>query len=173
MALRLFLEEGSGALTPTRLHKETGIARATIYRNWPEPCDLIELMLARATEGPPADLFVGEVEADLRAATELLLFRFEHRPVRAFFAACLDHGRRSPRVGAVAESFVAGILQPFRTVIEGGLDDGTLVGGSVDELVAELAGPLFLDHLVLGRDVPAARAEALVDAFLDRHRLGR
>jgi AcrR family transcriptional regulator len=165
VALKIFLEEGGQALTPTRLHTESGIGRATIYRNWPEPEDLIELMLARATEGPPPDIFTGDLEKDLRAATKILLYRFEHRPARAFFAACIDYGRRSERVATVAAQFIDGMLAPFYLVIEAGLESGQLVGNR-EELVSELAGPLMLDHVILGRTISKRRAKAAVDRFL-------
>lgn len=168
VALRLFLDEGGAALTPTRLHQESGVARATIYRNWPEAADLIEIMLAKATEPPPDDLFSGDLRADLHAAADLLVRRFTDRPARAFFGACLEYGRRSERVAAASETFIAGILQPFRTAIAAALDTGELTGDE-DRLVSEVAGPLLLDHVLLGRSVTTAHARAVVDQFLDHH----
>ena len=167
VALRLFLEEGGQALTPTRLHTESGVGRATIYRNWPEPEDLIEIMLGFATEQPPDEMFTGDLETDLRAAVDLLVHRFEDRPARAFFAACLEYGRRSERMAAVATDFVNGILAPFHSVIGDAVADGRLQG-DVEELVAELTGPLVLDHVILGRSISERRAEAAVTRFLDR-----
>ncbi len=168
VALRLFIEEGGAALTPTRLHKETGVGRATIYRNWPEPADLVEVMLGFATEQPAPERFAGDLEADLFMALDVLLDRFEHRPARAFFAACIEYGRHSERVAAAAEAFIAGILGPFRTVLKRAVDDGALTG-SVDDLVSELAGPLILEHVVMGKDISRRRGRAVVRRFLDHH----
>ncbi|MEM9653845.1 MAG: TetR-like C-terminal domain-containing protein [Actinomycetota bacterium] len=165
VALRLFLDEGGQALTPTRLHVESGVGRATIYRNWPEPEDLIEIMLGYATEPPPVDVFVGDVERDLIAAVDILLDRFEHRPARAFFAACIDYGRRSERMATVSSRFIDGILAPFHTVISQAVESGELTGDP-DELVAALAGPLMLDHVILGKTIQRRRAHALVEEFL-------
>ncbi|MEM9035064.1 MAG: TetR/AcrR family transcriptional regulator C-terminal ligand-binding domain-containing protein [Actinomycetota bacterium] len=165
VALRLFLDEGGAALTPTRLHQETGVARATIYRNWPDAADLIEVMLSRATQPPPDDLFTGELHADLHAAAEFLVWRFTDRPARAFFGACLDSARHNERVAAAAESFIAGILDPFRSVITDAVERGEL-DGDVEQMVSEIAGPLILDHVVLGRTVTTARARQIVDNVL-------
>ncbi len=167
-ALRLFLDEGGAALTPTRLHQETGVSRATIYRNWPEPADLIEIMLARATELPPDGCWTGDLGPDLHRAVETLRWRFEHRPARAFFAATLEYGRTSPRVAETSAQFVAGILEPIRLVIAGAVEAGHLQG-EVDDLVSEVAGPLMLEHVIQGRFVSERRAREVVDAFLAHH----
>ena len=167
-ALELFLDEGGAALTPTRLHRETGVARATIYRNWPEPADLIEIMLQMATRFPDTMTCVGDLRTDLHAAMETLLFRFENRPARAFFAACLEYGRRNERVASAATAFIAGILQPFHLAIAEGLERGDLAGEE-HELVAEITGPIILQHIVMGFPVDAARGAAVVDHFLACH----
>lgn len=167
-ALELFLAEGGAALTPTRLHHETGVARATIYRNWPDPADLIEIMLQRATALPDDVESTGDPRADLQRAMTILLARFEHKPARAFFAACLEYGRRSARVSTAAEAFVAGILEPFRLALNAALAAGQ-IDGSVDELVAEVAGPAILRHVVMGERLTAAQGRALVDHFVDHH----
>jgi AcrR family transcriptional regulator len=168
VARRLLIDEGGASLTPTRLHKETGIARATIYRNWPEPADLIEIMLGLATQPPPTGAFSGDLQADLYVAVDLLLDQFERRPAQAFFAACMEYGRHSKRVATAADAFVAAILAPFRTVVEAGLETGS-IDGEVDELVSELAGPLVLEHVVMGRMVTQHRGRRVADHFLDHH----
>ncbi|MCP5032487.1 MAG: hypothetical protein GY939_11825 [Actinomycetia bacterium] len=168
VAFRLFLDEGGQALTPTRLHNESGVSRATIYRNWPEPEDLIEIMLGYAIEAPPETAFSGDLERDLKTAVDILLDQFECRPGRAFFAACIEYGRRSERMANVAEEFAAGILAAFHTVIDAAIDGGELTGDT-QELVHELAGPLMLEHVILGRRVSKRRGRAVVDHFLAHH----
>lgn len=168
-AFELFLVEGGAALTPTRLHKETGISRATIYRNWPEPADLIEIMLQRATRLPEAVEATGDLRIDLYGAMSALLVRLEHRPVRAFFAACLEYGRRSDRVATAASAYIASILAPFRIAIDAAAEAGG-VDGDVDELAADVAGPAILRHVVLGEALSADQGRAIVDRFV-AHRL--
>ncbi len=169
VALSLFIEEGGAALTPTRLFKETGIARATIYRNWPEPTDLIEILLESAADVPSVETSTGDVREDLYQAIDVLLSRFDDRPARAFFAACLEYGRISERVGVAAEAFIDGILTPFRTAIDAGLANGSLGGGQGRDLLLELSGPLLVEQFVMGRTVTRQRARAIVDHFLDHH----
>lgn len=167
-AIQLFLNEGGAALTPTRLHKETGVSRATIYRNWPEPADIIEIMLDHATEMPADDRWTGDIRADLCSAADLVLMRMQDDQVRAFFSAGLEYGRYSARLATAGEAFIANILEPFRIVVARSVDAGT-TEGEVHALVVELAGPLILEHLVMGRSVPKNRSRVLVDHFLVRH----
>jgi AcrR family transcriptional regulator len=147
------------------------VARATIYRNWPDPVDLVEIMLARATESaaPAVGGSTGDVDADLHSAMDTVVCRFQQRTARAFFAACIEYGRRSDRVASVARSFVASILEPIHSVIGQAIDAGRLVG-EVDELVVELAGPVVMENVLLGQAVDAERGRRVVEHFLAHHR---
>lgn len=167
-ALRLLVDEGGAALTPTRLHAETGVARATIYRNWPGPADLIEVMLVRATERAPDGTFSGELAPDLHQAAELVRSRIESDPVRPFLAACLDYGHTSERVAAAAQDFIAGLLEPLEQVLAAAVDGGEL-NGDVDDLVSEVAGPLILEQVILSRTVSPERLSTMIDHFLAHH----
>lgn len=167
-AARLFVNEGAGALTPTRLHTETGVARATIYRNWPQPADLIEIMLTRATEQPPDDTFTGQTGEDLHRAAQLLQSHFERQPLRPYFAACMQYGQTSDRIANAGQAFIAGILAPFHRVLSAAVANGELTG-DVDELTAEITGPLILDHVILGHTLTPSRFRAAVDHFIDHH----
>lgn len=167
-ALRLFLAEGGSALTPTRLHRETGVSRATIYRNWPDPDDLIEVLLARATDHKPGQGPLDDLSADLNSAMDTVVRRLLDGPVRAFFAACVEYGRRSDRIADAAETFITSLLSPLRFVLEQAVETGLLVG-EPDDLVTDLAGPIVLEHIVLGHPIDRGRGHRLVTAFLAAH----
>jgi AcrR family transcriptional regulator len=170
-AMQLFLDEGGAALTPTRLHQETGVARATIYRNWPDSSSLVEIMLEQAIEptGRSDGDSTGDIDADLVTAMDALVDRIRQPTARAFLAACIEYGRRSERVACVAESFIASILQPVRSVVGHAIDSGRLPG-EVDDLVAELVGPVIVENVLLGQPVDAERGRRVVEHFLAHHR---
>ena len=168
IALQLFLDEGGGALTPTRLHQATGVSRATIYRNWPEPADIIEVILDQASEMPTADGPTGDTHTDLYTAAEVVLSRLQDHRVRAMLTASLEYGRHSARLATASKAFIANLLEPFRLVIEHSLA-ASAAEGEVDALVVELAGPLILEHLVMARSIPKERGRTLVDRFLTCH----
>lgn len=168
-AFELLISEGAHAITANRLHKETGIARTTIYRNWPEPADLIATMLERATAGRGIAEFTGDLHADLDIAVGSLAFRFNHRPVRALFGALVEHGRSSGAEGDLGASYIDGLLTPVRRAVRDGIDRGDLNGGDVDDLVSELAGSLLVDHVLLGRTVDDTDVTRAIDRFVERH----
>ena len=167
-AFRLLIEEGSHAITAHRLHKESGIARTTIYRHWPETSDLLAAMLDRATGDQDTPDFTGDLRGDLTAAAGSLIFRFNNRPVRALFGALVEHSRKDPETD-LAASYIDGLLQPMVRAITDWIERGALEPGDVDDLVAELSGPLLMRHIMLGHTVTEVDADRVIDAFIDRH----
>ncbi len=170
-AFRLLIAEGAHAITANRLHQETGIARTTIYRHWPEPSDLLDSMLERATGDDHLGAFVGEVGVDLGTAVDDLIWRCNERPVRPLFGALVEHGRRDPDRGDIAADYVAGILKWIRRAIAEGIERGELAGAAddVDRLVTELSGPLLVDHVLLNRTITNEDGRAAVETFLRAH----
>lgn len=173
-AFRLLIAEGAHAITANRLHKETGIARTTIYRHWPEPSDLLDSMLERATGDEHLGEFVGEVRSDLTTAVDDLVWRCTERPVRPLFGALVEHGRRDPDRGDIAAEYVDGILKWIRRAIDEGIERGELNASTddVDRLVTEVSGPLLVEHVLLDRPITSEDGRAAVDAFLRAHRTG-
>ena len=170
-AFHLLVDEGIAALTPSRLHQETGVARTTIYRHWPAPGDLVADLLAGATRRDDVGTYTGDLDHDLRVAVGTLTFRFANRPLRAMLGALVGIDRHSEHAASVGEEHVQGLLAPIREVLAAGLESGSLVTQvSLDELVAELAGPLMLRHVFLGQDLPDAQVEGLIVRFLREHR---
>lgn len=168
-AFRLLIAEGAHAITAHRLHQESGVARTTIYRHWPEPADLLAAMLERATGDQDMPDFVGATRADLTIAMEGLVFRFNERPVRPLFGALVEHSRRDPEAEDLGATYINGVLRSIRRAVAEGIDRGDLDPGDVEALTDELAGPLLVRHVLLGREVDNADAAAAIELFLDRH----
>ncbi|MEM9039849.1 MAG: TetR/AcrR family transcriptional regulator [Actinomycetota bacterium] len=168
-AFRLLIDEGAHAITAQRIHQETGVARTTIYRHWPEPADLIRTMFDRAVAGRGIPAFTGDLRADLQIAVDSLVQRFNRRPVRALFGALVEHGRRDSDAGDIAADYVRGLLTPVRQAVDAGIERGELVDGDVDGMVDELSATLFMRHVLLGQQVDDDDARRAVDSFLRRH----
>jgi AcrR family transcriptional regulator len=164
-ALHLFLTEGADAVTPQRIHEESGVARTTVYRHWPGRDRLITAMLRRAIAPLEVAETTGDVGEDLRRAMQALIERFRSRPVRAFLGSLIEWSRHSEEASAVAEEFVRSMLRPFEAAIGNGVASGDLEG-DVSELVAELTGPLMMRYVLLGEVPEAADGERAVARFL-------
>lgn len=166
-AFRILIGEGAHALTPQRLHHETGVARTTIYRHWPETSDLIDFMLERATGEHNIADFTQDLHHDLTAAMHSLVFRFNERPVRPLFGALVEHGRHGAE-GDIASEYVQGLLRPVVRAVSEALARGDLAFHDVDDLVMSLSGDLLSRHIVLGHSVTNTHADRAVDEFIDR-----
>jgi AcrR family transcriptional regulator len=167
-ALRLFLEGGADALTFNRIAEETGVSRSTIYRHWPDRAALVATMLEKATFPHHTERLTGALENDLHVAMESMVERFEHRPVREFFAALLTFGFTSDNVTTTGEAFIGGLLEPVHDVIADAIARGDLEGETHD-LTAELVGPLALLHVLLGQTVTIDDGRRVVERFLALH----
>lgn len=170
-AFGLLVDEGISALTPSRLHQETGVARTTIYRHWPDASDLVADLLAGATRRDDLGNYTGDLDHDLRLAVGTLTFRFANRPLRAMLGALVGIDRHSEHAASIGQEYVEGLLEPIREVVVAAVERGALAADpSVDEMVAELAGPLVLRHVFLGELIPDVQVEAAIVRFLARYR---
>lgn len=168
-AFCLLVQEGPAALTPVRIHQESGVARTTIYRHWPTPADITESILGRAIARIDLDQLTGNVDHDLAVALDTLLSRFRNRPVCRFFDAVRLHGLtdESP---TMSDRYIRGLMAPVRDVLTQALDGGA-IEGELDDLLDEICGPLMLRHLLLEEPVdPELTGATIAAAFLARHR---
>ncbi len=167
-AFALLGNEGPAALTPVRIHRETGVARTTVYRHWPTPASIVEAVLAVATARRELDDLTGELEPDLLIAVETITFRLANRPVRRFYDACRLHGDpdESP---TMSERYMAGLIAPVTDVVAAAVDRGELRSDDVAALTAEICGPLILRSVLLGEDLPADIGQDMVRAFLAKN----
>ncbi len=166
----LLVSEGIAAITPSRIHQETGVARTTIYKHWPTTSDMIAQIVAHATRSGDDPPPVGDVEADLTAALSRLAWRLRERPVRPLLAALMDSEKTAERPTVSADDYVAGLFASTRAAIEQAIDRGEIVPRPVDDLVAELAGPALTEHLFMASHPTEDDLADRVAAFLRAHR---
>lgn len=154
-ALDLLLSDGVGALTAQRLHEASGVARSTIYRHWPTPDDVVDdlLEVAARTEHPVP---TGDVDADLAAALDALLWRLRHRPVAPLLAALMAGPASDAALIARRTRYVGTLLEPFHAALRA--VSPPVPAALRDELVSLVAGPVLLTWLATGK--PPTRAKA-------------
>jgi len=166
-AAGLLIREGAGAVTAVRIAEDTGVARTTIYRHWPKPTALLLDAIDRVVRPHVPTMITGNLEADLMAALTNLKMRMRKNPFRLVFTALLDHANRDRDLVAAQRRFVNGILQPIQDIITAALQRGDLPSTvHVETASAQLAGPLFLQHVMLRTTISEELISETITQFL-------
>lgn len=168
-AADLLVSGGAAAVTVEAVTRLSGVARTTLYRNFPSTDSLIAAAFGRllpTPEPPPADLPVREQLLLLsRSVTRLL----QDAPMQQSMLGWLAMGRGASdddEVGQLRRSVVESYTAPLHAVLSAAETDGTLIAGDRDLAVAQLAGPVVLARIIGLRPYTDADVEALVDDFL-------
>ena len=172
-AAGLLIREGAGAVTAVRIAEDTGVARTTIYRHWPKTTALLLDAIDRVVRPHVPTRITDNLEADLLAALTNLQMRMTKNPFRLVFTALLDHANRDRVFVAAQRRFANGILQPIQDIITAALQRGDLpCTVHVDTASAQLAGPLFLQHVMLRTTISEQLICETVTQFLCQMRDG-
>ena len=123
-AAGLLIREGAGAVTAVRVAEDTGVARTTIYRHWPDATALLLDAIDRVVRPHVPTRITDNLEADLMTALTNLRMRMRRNPFRFVFTALLDHANRDRNLVPAQRRFVNGILQPIQDVITAALQRG-------------------------------------------------
>lgn len=165
-ALRsLFAEEGPAALTHQRVAQRAEVGRATIYRHWPRPVDLVTEALSvidqpvfRSREGALRAWLGGELA---RFAADLA------QPAATQFLATVIGS--ADQVQAIAD-LRDDLLRRISAVLSSGLapDATGDIGNRIDpdELLARLLGPVIFRVAIQQAAVDRDFIDRLVDAAL-------
>ena len=172
-AAGLLIREGAGAVTAVRIAEDTGVARTTIYRHWPDTTALLLDAIDQIVRPHVPTTISDDLGADLLVALTNLQMRMRKRPFRFVFTALLDHANRDQKLVAAQRRFVSGVLQPVRDIIAAALQRGDLPSTvHVETASAQLAGPLFLQHVMLRSTISEELISGTITQFLCRLRDG-
>ncbi len=174
-AAELLVREGASAVTAVRVAEETGVARTTIYRHFPNPSGLLLNAIDRVVAPHAPTKITDNLEEALITALSNLGMRMTKRPFRLVFTALLDQANQNGRLVAAQRRFVNGVLQPIQDILAAAMQRGDLPSTvHVETASAQLAGPLFLQHVMLRSIVSEPLISETVTQFLCRtaeHRL--
>ena len=172
-AAGLLIREGARAVTAVRIAEDTGVARTTIYRHWPKTTALLLDAIDRVVRPHVPTRITDDLEADLMVALTNLQMRMRKNPFRLVFTALLDHANRDRDLVAAQRRFANGILQPIQDIITAALQRGDLPSTvHVETASAQLAGPLFLQHVMLRSTISEELISETITQFLCRMRDG-
>lgn len=161
----LFAEEGWDAITHQRVAERAGTGRNTVYRHFPDRTSLL------LHAGNFDDVHHAPITGDLRVdlIEELKGFRRElfDGIVGNVIAAMVERADHDPEIGPMRDALVeAGSRQTAdligAAVAEGRMSDTV----SVDDLLAQLCGPLVFARLCQGVRPTDRAVEHLVDTHL-------
>ena len=168
-AIDLLIKEGAGAITAVRIAEKTGVARTTIYRHWTDNTALLLDAIDKLISPHAPTSHSENLEEDLSAALSNLRMRMTKRPFRIVFAALLDHANRNRGAVGAQRRFVNGVLQPLQDVLANAKGRGVLPSTvDVATASAQLAGPLFIQHVMLRTAISDRLISQTIARFLDQ-----
>src|SRR5689334_10445840 len=161
-ALDLLARVGPGAITHQRVAQQAGVGRATVYRHWAAPEDLLRDVLYTA-ELPffatPALPLRSWLHAELRQlADELAL-----PPVASLAIALMEQTRSG--AGASPHRHITAITERLAAAFALAVDAGELdKAPAADLAAAHLIGPLVYRTTLQAAPVPDSLLTAVIDA---------
>jgi len=168
-AIDLLIKEGAGALTAVRIAEKTGVARTTIYRHWTDNTALLLDAIDKLISPHVPTSLSENLEEDLSATLTNLKMRMTKRPFRIVFAALLDHANRNRDAVGAQRRFVSGVLQPLQDVLANAKGRGVLPSTvDVETASAQLAGPLFIQHVMLRTAISDRLTAQTIERCLDQ-----
>lgn len=166
VVLDLVAERGIAGASIEAIAARSGVAKTTIYRQWPHQAALVVDAFRSIAPDPPIP-DTGTLAGDLT----VLLGRFAETLGRgrtgALMAALIDAAQRDPDFAHVHAQEVLRRHQPVLAVLARGRDRGELPAHvDLEELLDRLAGPIFHRRLVSGLPLDRDLAARLVVATL-------
>lgn len=165
-AADLMTERGVAGATVEAVAARSGVAKTTIYRQWPNQAALVLDAFRSATADVPAT-DTGSLRADLVTLVGGLADALTRGPAGRLMSALVDAAERDPDVAHLHAQEARRRHLPVLVVLQRGIDRGELpAGADLDGLVDRLAGPVFHRRFVTGLPLDAAFVEHVVAAVL-------
>lgn len=140
---QLLLDGGLDAFTVEAVAEESGSARSTIYRHWPEPRELlIEALVAMATEFPVPD--TGSLRDDLESCIDFLRPILDDPRTRRLMLDVTRAAAADPELGRLKQRFVHDRQRPVQVILQRAIARGD-VDPNIDPTLAKhlVEGPLM------------------------------
>jgi AcrR family transcriptional regulator len=169
-ARELLSEGGPEAVTHLRVAEASGVARATVYRHWPDRADILLDLLSRSADlhltPPPADVPITQrVAALLRNFAATL-----NGDGGQILTAMIGLAEWDDNVFAALGRMTSRGPRSLRDLLARGVNAGSIRDGTdVDLLADQLIGPLYLRRLLYHDAVTDGYVDDLVAATLERY----
>ncbi|WP_367129171.1 TetR/AcrR family transcriptional regulator [Saccharothrix sp. HUAS TT1] len=167
--LALVAERGISATTVEAVAERSGVAKTTIYRQWPDRAALV-VAAFDTTLTPPADPDTGNLRDDLVHLLTGLAHALTTGPAASLMPALIDAAGRDAAFAALHRREADRRHRVVLDAIARGIDRGELPADTDPADVLDLlAGPLFHRRLISTADLTADFARRVVDLVLRAH----
>ncbi|AVH98773.1 MULTISPECIES: TetR-like C-terminal domain-containing protein [Streptomyces] len=172
-AADLLLSEGYEQLTIARVAAAAQVAETTVYRRWRSKTHLAADALSELVrvENPVPD--TGTLEGDLRALLTQVVALVERPEVRRVILAVVSLAADDAEVVRAKNAFWEERFTGSATLVRRAVERGELPADTdPDELIEDLAAPVYFRLLVTGRSLDSAFVERSVELALSRQGTG-
>lgn len=160
----LLVRDGPPGVTHQRVAQEAGVGRATVYRHWPQP----EQLLLDAMSGVELPFFLdltAPVRPWLRAQLRTLAGELAMPAVVAATAALRYQPGEDPQMAARRDGFLGTLIRRLRAALTLAVAEGELdAARDPDDAAALLIGPLTF-RLTMRGDVSDDLIEQVIDSL--------
>jgi AcrR family transcriptional regulator len=164
----LFEREGAGGLTHQRVAERAGVSRATVYRHWPQPLDLVVEALGVASQPllhPSEDQPLREW---LRRELVRVAADFARPVVRQFIATIVGDDGRSEIITELVTELTRRTVGAVREAFDRAEAEGAVFRRREEyQLVAELVGPVIVQVTMYRMPPDEQWLARLVDVAVD------
>jgi AcrR family transcriptional regulator len=146
-ALALLSEQGYGGLRMEAVAAKAGVAKATVYRRWPDKLSLAIAAIGRIPELPPVD--TGSLLGDLRALRTALVALFRTTRLAGVLPALAAERMRHTAAAAKINALIQARYQPWVAVIERAIARGELphCAAADARLIADLLAGVLMQRV--------------------------
>lgn len=165
-ALDLIAERGIAGASIEAVSARSGVAKTTIYRQWPNQAALVlDAFRSIAPDPPVPD--TGTLRGDLKVLVGGFAEALGHSRAAVLMAALIDAAQRDEDFAQLHAQESARRHRPVLSVLARGLERGELPDGTdLDTLVDRLAGPVLHRRFITGLSLHRDFGEQVVDAVL-------
>ncbi len=165
-ALDLVSERGIAGATIEAISARCGVAKTTIYRQWPHQGALVlDAFRSIAPDPPLPD--TGTLHGDLVVLLRGLVEALASGPAADLIPALIDASRRDPEFARLHAEEASRRHRPVLAALAQGVRRGELpADADLDDIVDRLAGPVFHRRFVSGLDLDPSFAERVVTGVL-------
>ena len=165
-ALELLAERGVAGATIEAIAHRAGVAKTTIYRQWPHQGALVLDAFRTAAPDPPAT-DTGSARTDLIVLLTGLAAGLTSAAVGTLLPSLIDAAGRDIDFATLHANEARRRHEPVIVVLQRAVERGELPDDSnLDELLDRLAGPVFHRRYVSGLPLDQAFIEHVVDGVL-------